>query len=327
MMKPALLAVVMVLGLTPWEALADDGAHIRLLDAASSVFADHTMSWRVELTDTNSYVGRVAWSLSVSGGVVARREQSVTLRPNEPVVVEIGGDLPAVNEGVVADGQLRVTLLDDHQQSRAEAAHPFYVFGRDPAARRAEWVKGLNLQVYDPDGATAQRLDDLEWPYRLISNLAAFETLGYAVLIVGEGYSLRDHRGLMESAVRAAQQGARVVFLAPTAGDFALAGLAEGPPKPTSIHYDDETFVRTLDKRLDVPPVRGTVRLGGQRTGPEWVVEPAGGWPCVAVRWPNGGTFLLVGFGLLDTWDASPAPRYWLVRMLEWETTEKEKEQ
>jgi len=326
-MKPFLLAVAMVLGVGSVGALAADAPAIRMLDESSSVFADSAATWRVELSDTNSLDGFVAWSLSVSGGVVARREQSVNLQANVPMAMEIATDLPPVGDGVVVDGQLEFTLQDGQHQLRAEQQHPVYLYGRNPTAYRAEWIKNLNLHVFDPDGETAKRLDELEWPYRLISNLSAFDSLGDAVLIVGEGVSLRDHRGLMESAVRMAQKGGHVLFLAPVEGRVALGGILEGHPRPTSMRFVDETIVHELDKRLDVPAVRSTFRLGGQRTGPELVVEPAGGWSCIEMRWPDGGTLLLVGFGLLDTWESSPAPRYLLVRMVEWATTEKERQE
>ncbi len=324
-MKPLFLASVL-LGAVTCLAAVEDVAQIRLLDETASLFAERATSWRVELTDPDTYAGRVAWSLSVSGAVIARREQSITLRSNEATVLVVGVDLPAIREGVVADGQLSITLLDGRNQPRAEREFPIYVFGKDPTVHRAEWLQGLKLHVFDPDGETVQRLKDLGWPCRRITNLAALETLGSSVLIVGEGCSLRTQRGLMESALHAAKNGARIVFLAPTEGSFAPPGLAEGGLGPTTLQFHDGSFVRTLDKRLDVPPLRGTFRLGGQRTGPEVVVEPSGGWACMEMRWANGGTLLMGGFGLLGTWESSPVPRYLLVRMLEWVTTEKERE-
>lgn len=309
-----------------WSAAADDAAKIRLLDGRSCVFAERTASWRVELTDQSAYEGRLAWSLSAFGGVIARREEVVRMQPGEPVVVEIGAALPSVREGVVGEGRLALTLLDDRQRPRAEAAHPVYVFGPDPAAARAAWLRSLDLRVYDPAGTTAQKLDGLGWPFRRLSNLAALDSLGEATLIVGEGCSLRESRGLLDQAVRAARNGARVVFLAPTDGEFPPPESAESLPGPESLHVYDASFVRALDKRLDVPAPRGTFRLAGRRTGAEWVVEPAGGWACLELRWANGGALVLAGWGLLETWDASPAPRQLLFRMLESANKQSERE-
>lgn len=326
-MKHLVLAIAVVLsGSLAWGETEEE-LQIRLPNGASSVFADSPMTWRAELMGTNALEGQMTWSLSLSGGVVARREQRMVLRPNEPVGVDIQAELPSVKEGVVVEGELKVALLDDQRRLRAEITHPVFLFGRNPAALRAEWIKDLDLHVFDSDGETATVLDELEWPYRLISNLSAFDTLDDAVLLIGEGCSLRARRGLMESAVRAARKGVRVVFLSFSEGTFMLSQITEESPRPVSLRFQDESFVRELDKRLDVPPVRGTFRIAGQRTGAEVVVEPAGGWACLEASWDNGGRLLITGCGLLDTWETSPAPRYLLVRILEWITTEKEREE
>ena len=76
-----------------------------------------------------------------------------------------------------------------------------------------------------------------------------------------------------------------------------------------------------------MPPARAAFRLGGTRAGAEVAVASSDGWAFVEARWPDGGALMLVGPGLLDTWETSPVPRHLLVRLLEWTTAKQEKEQ
>ena len=301
-------------------AAAEENAGLRWLDGGFAAFGGTSATWRVEASGARTAEGHVAWSLEVGGGVVARREQSVRLEPASSASVDIVVDLPAVRAGVVAEGRLQVALLDERRQPLAELEQPVFVFGRDPAAERKQWLRELDLRLFDPSGETARRLDELGWPYRRLANPAAFAALGGGTLLVGEDCSLWENRGLMEAAIRAAEGGARVVVLAPADGAFA-------PPGPAALHFRGAEFVRELDKRFDVPAARATFRLGGTRAGAEVAVVPTGGWACIEARWSNGGALVLAGPGLLETWESSPVPRHLLVRLLEWATAKQEKEQ
>ena len=76
-----------------------------------------------------------------------------------------------------------------------------------------------------------------------------------------------------------------------------------------------------------MPPARAAFRLGGTRAGAEVAVASSDGWAFVEARWPDGGALMLVGPGVLETWESSPVPRHLLVRLLEWATATQEKEQ
>lgn len=308
-------------------AAAEENAGLRWLDGGFAAFGGTSATWRVEAQGPRAAEGHVAWSLEVGGGVIARREQSVRLEPASPASVDIVVDLPEVRAGIVAEGRLQVALQDENRQPLAELEQLVFVFGRDPTTERKQWLGELDLRLYDPSGETARRLDELGWPYRRLANPAALAAMGGGTLIVGEGCSLRENRGLMEAAIRAAQGGAHVVVLAPADGAFAPPGPAVGGPGPVALHFYGPEFVRELDKRFDVPPARAAFRLGGTRAGAEVAVASSDGWAFVEARWPDGGALMLVGPGLLDTWETSPVPRHLLVRLLEWTTAKQEKEQ
>lgn len=302
-------------------------AGLRWLDGCSAVFGGTSATWRVEAFGPGAAENHVTWSLEVGDGVIARREQSVQLGSGAPANVEIAVDVPEVRSGVAAEGRLQVALLDGNRRPLAELERPVFVFGRDPAAERKQWIEELDLSLFDPESATARRLDELGWPYRRIANPAAFAVLGAGTLIVGEGCALRENRGLMDAALRAAAGGARIVILAPANGAFAPPGPEEAGPGPAAVHFRNAEFVRDLDKRFDVLAARAMFRLGGTRAGAEVAVVPTGGWACIEARWSNGGALVLAGPGLLETWESSPVPRHLLVRLLDWTTAKQEKEQ
>ena len=74
-------------------------------------------------------------------------------------------DVPEVRAGVAAEGRLQVVLLDGNRRPLAELERPVFVFGRDPAAERKQWIEEMDLRLFDPEGATARRLDELEQRY------------------------------------------------------------------------------------------------------------------------------------------------------------------
>ena len=313
-------------GMAVLAAAAEENAGLRWLDGGSAAFGGTSATWRVEASGAFAAEGHLAWSLEVGGGVIARRERSVRLDPVASASVDISVDLPEARAGVVAEGRLQVALQDENRQPLAELEQPVFVFGRDPTTERKQWLGELDLRLYDPSGETARRLDELGWPYRRIANPAAFAALGGGTLIVGEGCSLRENRGLMEAAIRAAAGGAHVVVLAPADGAFAPPDPAEDGSEPVALRFYGPDFVRELDKRFDVPPPRAAFCLGGTRAGAEVAVVSSGGWAFVEARWSTGGALVLAGPGVLETWERSPVPRYLLVRLLEWTTAKQEKE-
>ncbi len=315
-MKRYWAIVVLVAGLGGLVR-AEDSVVIRCVSGSSCVFADRAATWRVELSAPVAYEGTVAWNLALGGGVVARREQNISIRPEVPAVLEVQVDLPAVRAGVEVEGRLSVELLDGQRQLRSKFVLPVWTFGLDPAAQQKQRLQELDFRVYDPDGKTLQKLADLGWPCQSMVNLAAFESLGVATVIIGEGCSLGT-RGLMASITQAARRGARVVFLSPADGEFT-------PPDAAELRFHNALFAQALDKRLELLP-HTAFRLTGSRAGALVTVDPAGGWCGFEARWANGGRLLLTTYELLDSWDDLPVPRYLLFKMLEYVTSQKEKE-
>src|SRR5690606_23449963 len=97
-----------------------------------------------------------------------------------------------------------------------------WLFARDPFANRREWLKQQQLVLYDPAGETAECFANADIPFELVANLSAIESVPTKLIVVGEGVSFREDRGLPELLCQRVEQGTPVLCLAPTQGEFPL---------------------------------------------------------------------------------------------------------
>ena len=127
--------------------------------------------------------------------------------------------------------------------------------------------------------------------------------------------------------MRTAAGGVPVVCLALSSGELPMPGTAGADlPVPARVVLGRQDAITTLDKRLDAaawPPdgevVASTLSITSKRYRVVGEVgEAKDGWSWIEVRYPKpGATLLICGFSVVEHWDAGPAPRYLLARMLE----------
>jgi hypothetical protein len=199
-----------------------------------------------------------------------------------------------------------------------------HLFPRDPFVDRQEWLKKLKITLYDPKEKTAAALKAAGVPHDLIANSAALTELREGLLLIGEGISLREERGLAEALVAAAAGGTPVICLAPVDGAFPLAG--ETFKQAGSFGLQRSAIITQLDKRLDAEAwlgghkvVASRLALRGEGAAVTAEVDPAqGDWPWLDIPFARTpGRLVVCGFGLIEAWDAGPAPRFLLARILE----------
>jgi hypothetical protein len=185
--------------------------------------------------------------------------------------------------------------------------------------------------LFDPVGATARVLDGSKVPYTLIRNVDGLEAGAFGLLMVGEGVSFKDYRGVFEVLVKVARTGKPVLCLAPGGGEMRLPGSVDADlPTPSRLSFRRDDIISELDKRLDASgwqtgekTTGSGLKLRGDR-GPVWVEVggAAEGWPVMEMGFGKGAAPLLVcGFGLVGAWAESPTPRFLFVKMLEHVTT------
>jgi hypothetical protein len=276
------------------------------------VFAEENVTFHLEGPPG---VERAGWALAVEGAVLARGEVSLAGGPAAVVL-----SLPKLREGVVVEGALTA------EAGESRTAKRLWVFASDPWHGRKQEMQSLNLRVFDPDGTTAMVLEKAGLPFKpLLGSADGLAGATNGILILAEGLSVNERKGLARAARQAAERGARVLWLAPGSGASPLPGSEEeSTPPPSAVGLRRSTIVGELDKRLAAADWRGTnavhasMHLSAEkrRVEGEWRGDSTG-WPWLDVRWPGGGRLIVCGFGVIGAWDQGPAPRYLLSVILD----------
>jgi hypothetical protein len=204
-----------------------------------------------------------------------------------------------------------------------------WIFPEDPFVNRSHWLKGLRICLFDPPGDTRQILDKMDVPFSRTANVDSLDTLNCGLLIIGEGTSLKEYRGLPEMMVKAAASGIPVLCLAPSDGDIVLPGsFAAGTqlPLPERLALRRNDVICELDKRLDAlswranaRPLSSSLLIKSERNRVVGeVVQSPDGWPWLEAGFPaEHGRLIICGFGIIRHWDAGPTPRFLFARILE----------
>ena len=280
-------------------------------------------SYRVDAT--RPVKGRVIVRFSVGPRTVLAREFPLDARPGAPATISVKLPVPPVKDGVVFPAAVRVMAIEANGTDPvATFDQNLWVYPDGPFAGRAEWLKGLGLIVYDPPGATVTLLTRLEVPFEERHTPAALTEIDKGVLLVGEGTAFAQEPGLADVLAAAAGRGAVVVVLAPASGRLTVPGVGAPADGVTGVTFTRD-IVRTVDKRLDPSgwPPDGTlvaatlsVIAAEGTVGGEVAAGPAG-WPWVEARCGPTGRWVFCGYPVVARWDAGPAPRFFLARVLE----------
>lgn len=320
-----IFAVVLSLALLSARAIAGDAPRLAPLETWSNVFGGKDVVLRYTAESDLDWSGNAVWVLAHEGRTLARGQFGVTIRPSEPATFDVRFAAPDVKDGVVMEIVMTVTLLES---GGAVTNHmkPLQVFAVNPFALRSEWLKSLKIRLFDPQGATARAFEALDVPFDTVRSVDAVEFGKGDLLIVGEDVSFKDYRGLWSGLTSAAAAGAHVICLCPAAGEFEIAGTPPVVNEPSQLSFRKSDVITALDKRLDAsswapagPVARRSFVLRGER-GPVVgeVADGSTGWTWMEASWVrSGGQLILCCFGIIETWDDSPAPRYLLVTMLE----------
>lgn len=295
----------------------------------SNVFGGREFTLHFVLSVPQQFTGKVCWQYVSNGRTIARGERGVAITAGRPEPVEIRLEAPPVKDGVVWQTTLSVSAMEQGSQKEiAKSEKTLWVFCEDPFAFNREWLKNLNVTLFDPDGKTTGIFKKAGMPFRETRNVSVLSEIKEGMIVVAEGISFREYRGLSEAMLNAAARGVPVLCLGAAGGEIQVPGIGESAlPQPARVVLRKNDIIRTLDKRLDASSwcpgdraVVSSLMLRGERgavTGEVTLNE--NGWPWVELAFDKKGeTLVICGFGLVKSWEASPTPRYLLVRLLEY---------
>lgn len=211
--------------------------------------------------------------------------------------------MPEVKPGVIMPATLTLTATagaDAAKQGTCEKR--LWIYPSDPTVNRAEWLKSLNLRLFDPEKTTAPHLEAANIPFTPVGNVDALAEPGTEVLLIGEGVSFEDYRALPEMMCRAAANGHPVLCLAPKAGVMPLPGTKDTDwPPPGTMNLRGSDIITELDKRLDAKawPAGDTVvsslALTSVDTRVAGEVTPGrAGWPWLEMRYPEKNARVMI---------------------------------
>lgn len=330
-MRLQLIAVMAIglVGLLPPGLIAADSVVLEPAGKCSNFFADSNTQLRYRLQHTAPLKGRARWSFSLHQRTIAHGEMAVIAEAGKTIDIAFPLKTPYVKEGVVLQAQCSVAVYaDGEQEQKPIAAHDkiLWIFPRDPFVDRREWLKSLDITLFDSEGRTADVLEKAGVPFTLSRNVDSLDGIEQGTLVIGEATAWRDHRSLGEVMVKAAARGLPVLCLAPGEGSIELPSAEEtNMPAPTSVSFRRGDFIHEIDKRLDTD-WRGdekdaTARLTIQCDRGQVVVASArkpNGWIWLDVRYSQPrGRLLICGMPIIAQWDAHPASRYLFRGLLE----------
>lgn len=295
---------------------------LHLRETWSGFFAGTNVVWHVDVSGAESNAAQVGWTLRMEDAVIARGE--VDLPPGSPAQVEIPAVLPQIRPGVVISASLTVELIDRGAgKTVARVEQPLWLFPKNPFADKQERLSGLPLHIFDPLGDTALLLEGMGLTLVRHHNPDALTEIVDGLLVVGEGVSFLDHRGLPGLLLDAAARGLPVLCLAPLEGKFPILGNGDSGDFPAlEVRFRRSEVITELDKRLDAntwPPDGRNIGSGMVRGDAGMEVVEGQGWPWMEV-WaskPNG-RLVVCGFAVIEKWDTGPTPRFLLASIIEY---------
>lgn len=287
------------------------------------------------VSSDQAVTGRIGWQFACGDRTLARQEREIATSPGKTEIFEIRVQMPVVKEGVILPAVLVVSMMEaGAEKSIAVVEKKIWIYPENPFVDRKEWLKKLNIRLFDPEKKTGECFEKAGIPFQRINNCEALSEMKDGIIIVGEGASLNDFKGLSGILFTAAARGVPVLCLAPSGGTLSLPGIGESElpcPQSTSFHRND--IISRLDKRLDAdawPPdcvIAGTtMAIKSMRGTVVGEVEKGNAsWPWLEMAFKNPrGKFILCHFAIIEKWESGPVPRFLLTRILEYLTFGKE---
>ncbi len=247
------IAYALVLFAGPTSVVAAPNP-IEIQEPGTNLFAEKKVEYVVALHVPGSFKGRLDWAFSAANGQVfprGRGEQAVAGKGAGPAVVKLTIETPPVKPGAVLEARLELSLYGNAQKTpEAELKRKIYIFPPDPFVARMDWLKDLKLVVFDPNdkSKTVEALEALKVPHERIKQVDKLADQKEGIVIVGEGVSFKDERGLAEALVQLAQRGCKVICLAVEDGSFALPGIGSDAISQAGLTFRRNGVIRQLEQ-------------------------------------------------------------------------------
>lgn len=262
----------------------------------------------------------IGWSVAVDSAVIIRRETKVRNDGNGNPRLSLSFCLPEGEPRMIVPVTIRISFDD-----RDVLAKQLWLYPSDPFRNPVPSFKADQLVLFDPSQTTAARWREASLQFHEQPNAEALSDLDDGVLVIGEGVSFREYRGLSRLIGQAARRGVNVLCLAPSEGTFVLADADDTRNHEiASLLLARADVLSSFDKHLDFldwrgpSPVNGTTiqfASSSQQMSATFVLDGTG-WPWLAAEYRGGGRVVIACFHCIEHWDSGPAPRHALWHLL-----------
>ncbi|MDA3798435.1 MAG: hypothetical protein PF692_05065 [Kiritimatiellae bacterium] len=268
------------------------------------------------------------WRLSIANHTVMRGEAALNTAGGI-APFNISFTLPEVKSGIIADLILDLSVIDVDSGNKLVTTNKIIKsFSQDTFVDMNKWLKSLDIVLFDPEKTTAELFDNLKIPYRFTKNTDALTEINQGIVIVGEGVSLNENKGLWNVLVDVASRNVPVLCLALRDGEMKIPGIGttDNSPKPSALTIKRYQAITDLNKSLDRQSWCGermvasqSVIFKGERDQVIASIEEGSkNWLWLEQSF-EGSTAKLVlcQFQIIKNWKQSPVPQYLLLNILE----------
>jgi len=324
----SLLAMMCLAGMTACACAAEGDEALATVAPASDrgdYFGEQTATLEFQCSAVEAIQGKVLWQYSAGARTLARGEDPIQIAAGQERVYKLPIEFPPVNEGVIFETQVEVTIVNRNNETIARCEQPIWLFPEDPYAQRRQWLEQLDLHLYDPEETTSKLFEKAKIPHELVTNSNVLVDFDGDILIVGSGVSFRRNRALTDHLLMLAKRGVKVLCLSPVDGELPWPAREEYP-QMADVRFSTRQVIRDVDKHLtpdfdsavQEPEVGYGVMLESYRGQLRVTMsDNPSAWAWWQVRFHNQGTCILCCFDLVPHWDDSPTPRFFLARLLE----------
>lgn len=280
------------------------------------------------IVSNDAFKGRAAWRVSAEKLTIIRGESAIHVHPNGDNQVAFKVPLPSIKAGLIRSVDIDVVLFKERSHAAiARHTRRIWLFHEDPFQLNQQALTKHNIYLFDPILKTAPVFRAVHIPFESVVRLSDVRQLREAMLIIGEGLSLQEFRGLSELLKETAEAGNKVICLAMDNGQLPIAQNT-GPDfmASSSMVFRGSEVISMFDGHLDAeywppdgPMIDSRLHLEGQRGRVSGRIQSDGqGWPWVEFDYKKtNGKLVLCGFAIVRKWETGPAPRYLLDRMLQ----------
>ncbi|MCG2661073.1 MAG: hypothetical protein L6437_12615, partial [Kiritimatiellae bacterium] len=123
------------------------------------------------VSSDQAMTGRVGWRFSCEGRTLAQQEREIAPGPGKTEILEIRVQMPAVKEGVVLPAVLGVSMMEaGAEKSVAAVEKKIWIYPENPFVDRKEWLKKLDIRLFDPDKKTGECFEKAGIPFQRVNN-------------------------------------------------------------------------------------------------------------------------------------------------------------